>query len=131
MKTKKQKGFTLIEIVIFIVVMSIISVVILSTYTRLLKGLYVEHPETVAIKSATTCMEYFIGQRYISGYDATTLSCTTPFSLPAYCSSNQVSGYSVSVTCNTDLVDSVNYKVFTVTVTGLGNATLSLLLANY
>ena len=125
---KSHKGFSLIEIIIFIVIMAIIAVVILSTYTRSLKGVYIEHPQTIAIKAATTCMEYFLGQRYLNGYSA--ISPCPSSVVPIFCTSNMPSGYNVSTTCEADLND-VNYKIITVTVSGQGNAALSLLFANY
>jgi type II secretory pathway pseudopilin PulG len=128
---KIERGSNLIEIVVFIIVMAIIGVVILSTFSRALKGAGIITPETIATKTATTCMEYFLGQRIAKGYTASTLNCSG-FTTPSFCGSS-----GISATCQNDISASGtcqgNCKIITVTVTGTGKAqaTLSMLIANY
>lgn len=115
------KGFTLIEVIVFIVVSSILmSVILLGAITTLQKTPSA-HQQWIAIETAQRCMEYFLDQRRINGY----ASLTCP-STPSATACSAPSGYSVStsITCTTWNTDA-NYKTITVSVSGLSSVSLS------
>jgi Tfp pilus assembly protein PilE len=124
------KGFTLIELIIFIVVTSILATTILLAFSSVLRGTPSTLEIVTANQTAQQCMEWYIGQRNLLGYDSIAIGT----SVPTYCSSNTPSGYTTTVnvaatTINTDS----NFKTITVTVsgTGSGDASLTTLIADY
>lgn len=123
---KKSSGFTLIEVLIFIVISSLLASAILIAFVTSLEKTPTVHQQLVASLTAKKCMEWFIGQNRMNGYS--TLSCPSTPS-PTMCSAP--SGYSISssISCTTISGDS-NYKTITVTVSGLGDATLTTLIAS-
>lgn len=126
---KKNNGYTLIELVIFIVIMAIISGSILLALNAVLRHAPKVQHQTVAMQSATRCMEWYVGTRNIHGFSNVTCPSTT---VPSFCT--VPSGYTIAtnVSCTTLYGDSTaNYKTITVTVGGLGSTTLSLLIADY
>jgi type II secretory pathway pseudopilin PulG len=128
---KSNNGFTLIEVIIFTIVMGIIGVTILASFNTLLKGMPTPWRQTVANQAAKNCLEWYLQQRYINGFSATTLNCPST-SVPSFCT--VPNGYTIStnVACTQLYGDTgSNYKTITVTVGGLANATLAVLLAYY
>lgn len=123
---KQQNGFTLIELVMFIVITSILASTILLSFVTAMSKTPTILQNTIAMQTAKQCMEWFIGQRRINGYNSFTCDST----VPAFCITP--AGYTLTSSCTTTTIggDS-NYETLTVTVSGLGNAVLNLLLANY
>lgn len=126
-----NRGFTIIELVIFIVIMGIVGVTILASFSAVLKGVSVPRQKTIATQTAARCMEWYLEQRYLYGFNAATLSCPNT-TVPSFCAAP--SGYTIttSVSC-TQLYGEIgaNYKTITVTVGGASSAALSLLLSSY
>lgn len=124
---KKMQGFTLIELIIFIVVTAILANSILLMFSTSLLKTPVLRQQIIANQTAKQCMEWFVGQRRFTGY--ATLTCPSTPS-PAFCS--VPSGYAISntITCTT-LNGDANYKTITVAVSGLGDATLTSLISSY
>jgi len=122
---KKNSGVTLIELVMFIVIMGIISSTVGPMFFAILKNAPKVQHYSAATQLASQCLEGYLGERYIKGY-STVLSATTP----ALCT--VPTGYTItkSVT-NTTKYSEASYKTITVTVAGEGNATMSLLVADY
>lgn len=127
----KQAGFTLIEIILFIVVTGILASSILLAYV----GAFGNYPSiiqnTIASQTARQCADWYLAQRRLNGYGIVSgTNCTNPLTLPSICSVQ--SGYSISGTCSQTTVRSdSDYETITLTVSGLGNASLTLLLGNY
>jgi prepilin-type N-terminal cleavage/methylation domain-containing protein len=123
----KQRGFTLIELILFIVVSSILMSTILLSSSTLLRNTPSLQNSIEASAIVSQALEYYIGQRRNSGYAAVTCPSTT---LPSF--DTGIAGYSVAVniTCTTINGDA-NYKTVAVTVTGLASSTASVILANY
>lgn len=124
---KKQQGFTLIEIVVFITVTgTMISALFIAYSTGLLKTPALLR-NIIARQTAQQCMEWFIGQRRLKDYS--TISCPSA-TVPSFCTNP--SGYSlaVNISCTTINGDA-NYKTITVTVSGNGHAQLTSQIANY
>jgi prepilin-type N-terminal cleavage/methylation domain-containing protein len=126
-KQHAQDGFTLIELVVFIVITSLLASAILLSLVSSLQKTSTLHQQVVASQLAKQCMEWFIGQRRANGF--TTLTCPSTPS-PTMCTT--LSGYTInnSITCTTLNGDS-NFKTITVTVSGAGDATLTSLIASY
>lgn len=126
-----NRGFTIIELVVFIVIMGIVGVTILASFSAVLKGVAVPRQKTIATQTAARCMEWYLEQRYLYGFGAATLSCPST-TVPSFCAAP--SGYTIaaSVSC-TQLYGEIgaNYKTITVTVGGASSASLSLLLSSY
>lgn len=126
---KKKRGFTLIELIIFIVVMGILANSILLALNTTLRGTSRINYQTATTEYAVKCLEWFLGQRSLKGFAS--ISCGT--TVPTFC--NVPSDYTIStnVSCTENYYnDTNNYKKITTTVSGdLGGATLSLIIANY
>jgi len=123
---KKQQGFTLIEMILFIVVTAILANTIILVLNTSLKTPAIMQ-NTIAKQTAQQCIEWFIGQRHLNGYSSIACPSST---IPTFCSSP--SGYTLSVNIQCTTVNSdANYKTITVSVTGNGNASLATLIANY
>ncbi len=130
----KYLGFTLVELLMFIVILSILaSTILLSTSTALLKSprqLYTD----IAAQLASQCMEGFIGQRRLGGYTGIfSAACpNTPATIPALCSSPPA-GYAITtpITCGPTLNGDSTYNTLTVNVTGKGSASRTILIASY
>lgn len=128
---KKYAGFTIIELVIFIVITSILgTVIVLAIVNALLKMSSVSQ-QNVATQTARQCMEYYLGQRRLNGYSTLNgANCTAPLTLPAICS--VPTGYTLVVNCvNTTISGDSNYNTITATVTGSGSAILTYLIGKY
>ena len=122
---KKNSGVTLIELIVFIVIMAIIVSAAGSMFATVLTSAPKVHHHSAATQLASQCLEGYLGERYIKGY-STVSSATTP----ALCA--VPTGYTItkSVT-NTTKYGEASYKTITVTVAGEGNATMSLFIADY
>lgn len=122
-----QQGFTLIEILVFIVVSSLLMSTILLGAMTALRSAPGVHQQWVAMQTARQCMEWFLEQRRLNGYTA--LSCP---STPSASACSAPSGFSVStsISCTTWNSDT-SYKTITVTVSGLANASLSAQIGDY
>jgi len=124
---KKAQGYTLIELVIFIIITSLlVSAVLLSISISSLKT-PTTHTKVIATQTAQECMEWLLGQRRINGFNNLACPNTTT---PSFCSVPTGYNISTNISCTTIAGDS-NYKTITVTVSGLGDATLTTLIGNY
>jgi len=121
----KQQGFTLIELVMFIVVTSLLATTILLALITATRDIPTIHQEIVATQTAKQCMEWFIGQQRLNGFTSLTCPSTTT---PSFCTTPTGYTLSVNVSCTTINSDT-NYKTITVTVSGLGDASFSTLIA--
>ena len=123
----KQRGFTLIELILFIIVSAVLANTILLSTSTLLRNTPSLQNSISASAIVSQCIEYFIGQRRNSGYAAIPCPSTT---LPSF--DVGIAGYTVAlnIACTTINTDA-NYKTLTVTVTGLASATSTIIFANY
>jgi type II secretory pathway pseudopilin PulG len=123
----KQRGFTLIELVLFIMITGLLaSTLLLSSVTVLQKSPGV-HNQYTAVVTAARCMEWIIGQRRLKGY--TTFSCPSS-STPAFCTAPSGFTVSTNISCTTINGDAA-YKTVAITVDGGGSVTMTTLLADY
>jgi len=123
----KQQGFTLIELVLFIIVSSLLATTILVALVTATQKIPTIHQDVVATQTAKRCMEWFLGQNTLQGYSNLTCPNTTT---PSFCTTP--SGYSISTNISCTTINSdTNYKTISVTVSGLGDASFSTLIAAY
>ncbi len=122
---KINRGFTLIELLIFIVITSLFFSTGILALRTISNKLPVGHLSLLAMQAARQCVEYYNGQRFKNGYASITCPSTT---VPSFCTAPTGYTLSVNVACTTIRGDA-NYKTITVTVSGLGNAQLTLLIA--
>src|SRR5579872_4484832 len=125
MRFNRQLGFTLIEMIVFIIVTSLLMTTILLGSMQALKTTPAIHQQWEALQVAKRCMEGFLQQRRLNGYAS--LTCpSTPSS-----SSCSVTGYTptINVSCTTWNSDTT-YKTITVTVSP-SNASLSAQVGDY
>ena len=124
---KNNRGFTLIELIMFIIITSLLaSTILLALNVANLKA-PTAHQQMVATQTARKCMEWLIGQRRQVGFASLVCGSTT---IPAFCSVPTGFSISLSITCTTISSDT-NFKTLTVNVTGAGYAGLTTLVAGY
>jgi type II secretory pathway pseudopilin PulG len=124
----KSLGFTLIELILFIVVTGILSTTILLTFINSLNDTPAVHNNVIATNIMSQCMEWYLGQRRLNDF----ASITTGSTVPSFCSTLLPNGFNLSVTvANTSINNDNNYKLISITVSGAGNANSSMLIADY
>jgi len=131
---RKSQGFTLIELIVFIVVLSIGSITLLMALTTVLNGSSVSHNQATATQTAAQCIEWYLAKRVTSasGYTNITTGTFPGGSFPSSCTAP--TGFSISTSVvNTTIGGDANYKTITSTVTagGVRAAELSLLIGSY
>lgn len=130
---KKKHGFSLIELVVFIVVMGIIATTILISFDIVLRGTPRTNYQATTMGYAINCIEWLYGQRRlnVNGFNNVSVGTT----VPTFCNNSLPSGYTMTVNVsNTTFSGDSNYKIITTTVTSprnLGYANISLIVANY
>ena len=124
---RNQTGFTLIELILFIVITGLIASTLLLALITASKSTPIIQQQSIAAVTAQKCMEWFIGQRRLNNYSSVTCPSSTT---PSFCSAP--SGYSISTDISCTTVNSdTNYKTITITVSGKGDTSLSTLIADY
>lgn len=123
---KKIQGFSLIELIIFIVVIGLVMSGIFISFTQVLSKITFAENNNIATQLARERMEIILGQRFTSGFATFTDPCSggTPSSI-----CGNPTGFTVSSSITTNA--NINYKTITVNVTGRGYATLIMQVANY
>jgi type II secretory pathway pseudopilin PulG len=128
---KKQSGFTLVELVVFIVILIIVTNSILLSSLTAASKLPAMHNEMLANQAAMQCMDGFVGQRRLNGYISpfTTTGAVSP--LPTFCTAP--AGYSIAanISAGPTINNDSTYKTLTVTVSGLSTMVYTMLIANY
>jgi Tfp pilus assembly protein PilE len=130
---KQLQGFTLIEMIIFIIITSILMKGILLATSIAMKGTPFAHQNLISQNLAQQCMEGFIGERRQLGYNHAKLVAASPVTggnMPSTCTSGNgftVSASIVATTLNTDSA----YKTIQVSITGSDIMTLNTIIADY
>lgn len=117
-----MKGFTLIEVVIFIVIIGLLSTGVMLGFQEVLRGSVQPDHYNATLRLAQERMELILAQRYINGFASFSNPCAVG-SPPAACT--LPSGYSVASSSITTDADT-NFKTITVTVTGPSSTTMTL-----
>lgn len=123
---KNSAGFTLIELVIFIVIIGIAVSGIFLAFSTALQQTPLVNPQTTANELASARMEIIIGQRRMNGFTTLTDPCVS--SPPAVCTVPAgITGFTITSTISAYTVGSdSNYKIIDVLVTGPQNARTNL-----
>ncbi|OGT96774.1 MAG: hypothetical protein A2298_04505 [Gammaproteobacteria bacterium RIFOXYB2_FULL_38_6] len=125
---KANSGFTLIEVIIFVVVLGVVATGLLMSFGASLEASPEIQKNSIAVELAEQRMDLILGQRHGYGFASTADPCTAAPSLPAC----QVpAGYTVSSSIANNWDGDTDYKVVTVTVSGSGTAQVQSLVANY
>ncbi len=116
----KMRGFSLIECLIFIVIVGIAASTMLLSFQNILQNSPNANNQTLAIGLAQERMELLLKQQQINGINFTN-PCSGG-SPPTICSSPTGSIFTVSDSIsNTTISGDSNYKIITVTVTLTSN----------
>ena len=123
-----MRGFSLIELVIFIVLVSIMGVALLASFSVTTRSTPDAGQVTQATQLAQERIELILAQRRTAGFAAFVDPCTfgTP---PAACTAP--AGYTVTAAIAPNWNGDTNYRVITVTVSGTMATTATVLVANY
>ncbi len=128
-----QQGFSLIELIIFILVVSILSTALFSVFSTALRGPAQVSGSIQAMQLAVERMELILPQRKALGF----VAFATPAADPCQQGSTQLvcttipAGFTVTPDIVPNWGGDNNYKVVTVSVTGTATATLTALVADY
>ncbi len=132
MMQRQQRGFSLIELIIFILVMSILSTALFSVFSTALRGPAQVSGTIQAMQLAVERMELVLPQRQALGFatfdDPAADPCQMGSAQPAC---DIPAGFVVTSIVDPDWGGDANYKVITVSVSGTATATLTALVADY
>lgn len=120
-----MRGFTLIELVLTIAILSLLAASILMPISTSLQHSPTASNQEVAIELAKQRMDLILGRKPTQFF----ASYTDPCPGPALCT--VASGYTVSTGIVTNWQTNTNYHEITVTVSGSGDAVIKTLVANY
>ena len=120
------RGFTLVELIIFIVIVSIMGVALMAAFSTATRSTPDAGQMTQATQLAQERMELVMAQRRAVAFAAFADPCPGP---AAACT--PPTGYNVAVVIAPNWNGDTNYKVITVTVTGTSSATATAIVANY
>jgi prepilin-type N-terminal cleavage/methylation domain-containing protein len=135
---KKNSGFTLIELIIFIVIMGIIASMVAISYHTMFKGSGGINRQTLYSQAAVQCMEWYLGQRALNGYAGSELNTGTKTpgaGTPSFCTAPTGYGININITGLTLYAGDPSYKKIDISVTTLGSTqtitSLSTIVADY
>lgn len=118
----KQTGFSLIELIVFILIIGLASSAVLAAFQTILQKSPTGNHETTAIALAQERMDLILSQRRIQGFSSFIDPCVSG-SPPSICTA--LTGYSITASiASITISGDFNYKIITVTVSGLGDASL-------
>jgi Tfp pilus assembly protein PilE len=123
----RHSGISLIELVIFIVILGILGLTIMMSFGVSLEQSPLSQQSTQALEYAQQRMDLILGQRAMQGFSSFVDPCVASPSL-AVCTST---GYTVSSSIVNNWNGDTKFKVITVTVIGNGRASLQSLVADY
>ena len=125
---KKIKGFSLIEVIIFVVIAGLVGTGVMTSYNIMLSETPKIGNNEEANLLAQERMSIILADKKINGFAGLKDPCKLG-SPPAICQST--SGFTVDSTITSSWSGNSNLKQITVTVTGDGNATLVTVVGNY
>lgn len=123
-----QQGASLLELIIFIIILGLIGRYILSALVMAGRATPTFSQAQIALQYAESRAEIILAQKNVNGFASLTDPCITSPNLPIC---QVASGYTVSSSIANNWNGNTNYKVVTITVTGLGSASITELVADY
>jgi type II secretory pathway pseudopilin PulG len=129
----KQKGFSLFELVVFIVITGIVATGLFVGLNATLESEHEIDDTDHALVLAQQRMEVILGQRKQNGFTPFLDPCSAPASFPdELCAVGAFAfGYTVTSTIDNNWNGNSNFKVVTVDVTGPGTASLTTIVGDY
>lgn len=129
---KRSKGFTLIELIVFIIIVGLASGAMFAGMQTALRKSKTVKDDMRALFLAQQRMELILGQKKQTGFTSFVDPCVS-LSFPAsLCASGAFSfGYTVSSTISSSWNSDTSLKQITVTVTGPQSVTLTTVVGNY
>lgn len=121
MKYRHIQGFTLIEVIVFIIITGLVMSTLFVGATFALRSSPEVHEQWVALQAARGCMEWFVQQRRLNG--SSQFNCNSSSLPTSFCPVE--AGYTITATLTCPTWNSDSYKMITVTVAGLSNVSLS------
>lgn len=132
---KRSSGYTLIELIIFMVIVTILGTTVFVGFNMALSRENTVVANVRAMFMAQQRMDMIWGQRLQNGFSLFVDPCISLFASPAtdnICSKNAFAfGYTVSSTITSNWNGDPDLTSIVVTVTGPGSATLSSIVGNY
>lgn len=129
MVNKIQQGFSLIQLIIFIMIIGIIATPIFMSITQVLNLVQAPKDISAAAFLANARMQIILLKRATSGFPNTSDPCTgTP---PAICTPLTAYATANNLTVNTSVTFSGSTALINVVVRGQGNAQLQMRVTNY
>tara|TARA_B100000508_G_C11455428_1_gene276494 strand:- start:133 stop:513 length:381 start_codon:yes stop_codon:yes gene_type:complete len=125
---RKMTGFTLIELVIFIVILGILVLGLLLAFNVSLEKSVDVEGITRALDLAQGRMDLILGQKKMVGFASFVDPCVAS---PGLGVCTAPSGYTVTSSIANNWGGDTNFKVVTVTVSGSGTASLTALVSSY
>lgn len=126
----RSKGFTLIEVIIFIVIMGVLGVGVLASFNVAMQRAPSIQNSSRAIGLAKRRMEMVMGYVDVYGFNNLTIDPCLGTYAGAYFCADPV-GYTTTATIIDDFSGDANLKQVSVNVTGNATASLSSLVGNY
>lgn len=130
MQKLEQQGFTLIEVVAFILVIGIIASGLLAGMNQALIRTTKPTSNVQASFLANARMQIILMNRELNGYTTLSDPCTTTPAL-AICTPLSTYATSKNFTVNTPTFTGSNPKIIRISITGAGNATIYAYVYNY
>lgn len=124
-------GFTLIEIIIFIVVAGVLAVGLAAVFSTAMRGAAEPGQLTQATQVAQERMELILAQKRRLGFAAFVAPAFDPCNVTPGPACTPPAGYAVASSLVASWGGDTNYKVVTVTVTGPSSTTVTAVVANY
>ena len=127
---KKITGFTIVECIILILVLSIASIPVYRAFSVVLATQPTTHTESIAAKLAEGRMELILGQKRMYGFS----TFSDPCPIAPACVMLNLTGYTTTTDISTTTMSGdTNYDIITVTTTGpnQSQAILKTLVAKY
>lgn len=126
---RRQQGYSLIELIIFIIILGLIAGTLLVSMNQSLQKSPVISRVATALDLAQQRMDVILGQKQLVGFTSFSDVCLTSAALP-FCVSDP--DYVISSAVSVGFgINTVDYKVVTVDVSGAASVTLTGLITNY
>ncbi|MBL7480969.1 type II secretion system protein [Legionella bononiensis] len=130
MRKGLQQGFTLIELIAFVVLIGIIAGGLLVGLNESLSRANTPTSITQASFLANARMQIILMNRSINGYTTLSDPCTTSPGL-AICTPLSTYAAANNFTVSTPIISGTNPKIITITVSGAGDAIIKAYVYNY
>ena len=123
---KIKEGFTLIEVLIFIIIMGILGSMLISFYVIMARSSGFVGKQLEVCQLAVQCMEWHLGKKSISGFNGLE---DRENEMEKFCSSTSHKLDAKIYPMNIE--NDPNFRLIIIKVSGYGNSTLSTIVSDY